>query len=422
MSKKEEYLFKAVLFLLVFVSNDTLLFGTNENGLFAIIQYLIIAFLGCFCLLYVLINKIKIQRYLLGVCCLLLLVSVLSCTFNRDFGIKYIYEIVIVFIAILYVSIVGVSRFEIHFVDIVSFLAFFSLIVWALNIFFPSTLSLFPTFKNVKEVPFKFCVFSNAYVSRDYTFIGYYRNYSIFREPGVYQIFLLLALLMLFFLNPKTRNKYFKIVVITVAVVTTFSTAGYIVLALEYLIFLLFDFKKEAPNHRYVLGFFGLCLIVAFFALNSKIDIFTEIFENKIGNTNHASWVARSSSFITNIRIGLESPLWGAGWDGIKSRFEYYNLVLFDSNVLHNTNTFLKILGVHGFLYFIPFFVSFFWYFRRGCCFFKTMLVFLAAFALLSNEDLTFNILVYIITFYGLNSLSNARLYLVPSQRLRERS
>ena len=63
----------------------------------------------------------------------------------------------------------------------------------------------------------------------------YIRNFSFFREPGVYQTFIVLALVFLLFCKNLEENKIKKIgssLLFIITIVSTFSTTGIVILTM----------------------------------------------------------------------------------------------------------------------------------------------------------------------------------------------
>ena len=82
-------------------------------------------------------------------------------------------------------------------------------------------LSVFNTVINPNgNVPFVDFIFSFSL-----KYFGIQRNYGLFREPGVYQVFILAALAMELFMS-RQKLRIFRLVVLLGTLITTFSTIG----------------------------------------------------------------------------------------------------------------------------------------------------------------------------------------------------
>ena len=96
-----------VVFIILYVSNDTLLFGTNKNQIFFYLQMAILASLLVVMLFmehYVSRNQIIILLILTGF-------SLVSMIINLDINIKYFYEIFVFVLSLLIVSSIDVDSF-----------------------------------------------------------------------------------------------------------------------------------------------------------------------------------------------------------------------------------------------------------------------------------------------------------------------
>lgn len=84
------------------------------------------------------------------------------------------------------------------------------------------------------------------------------RNCGPFWEPGAYQGFLNLALLINILFNERSKYSWLKNVVFIVAIITTYSTGGYITLFLVLLYFIFFC-SGWHPITRMLVTFFIMC-------------------------------------------------------------------------------------------------------------------------------------------------------------------
>lgn len=170
-----------------------------------------------------------------------------------------------------------------------------------------------------------------------------YRNFGIFREPGVYQFFLLLALYLTFYKLTwrKPWKQWLCGCLLALTLLTTFTTGGVACLGLFALV-LFFD-KKLYRDKRIV------ALVLALIVLLSLLVAYSIVRENRLREALYEmvvakfvnrqdSYVERTEAIYVDASFFLHSPIWG-------SRF---------ADVLHavenNTSSTLVQFAVYGIL------------------------------------------------------------------------
>lgn len=169
-----------------------------------------------------------------------------------------------------------------------------------------------PVVRNDVDIDFYF--FGVSFVPLTYV---QYRNFGIFREPGVYQYFLLLGL----FLNNyevkwNSERKLWTVnILLAVTMVSTFATGGLVELALLALV-LFFDkgwyrtkLGKAAAAAVILLGSLGIAYIFItkgplYYTLLDMLSKF---------NMSSESMTDRAGSIIENTKTFLRHPLLGGG-------------------------------------------------------------------------------------------------------------
>jgi len=144
---------------------------------------------------------------------------------------------------------------------------------------------------------------------------NYLRNFGMFREPGVYQYFLNLALYCNNFLLTwdKTWIKWTINAILAVTVISTFSTAGFVVLALlAVAVFFQEKLYKDKRIMRLiaVLGVVGiLCLIVIIVKQGTLYRSLIGMVE-KLFVINSSS-LARYEAVFANLKVFFRNPVFG---------------------------------------------------------------------------------------------------------------
>lgn len=223
------------------------------------------------------------------------------------------------------------------FLRCVLFVAAFSLIVYFMLLLFPASRSLFPTvaYSNGATVDLFFTTFR-------LTSGPVRRNYGMFWEPGTYQAYLNLALLFLF----KEEGGRFlpaKALLLIVAIVTTFSTTGYIVMAAILCFGVLSGgraFRGPLAKCVFVLSVIVLvCVALANFGLVEDL-----VFDKMEAGNN--SYDSRMLSIVGNLQLLLYHPILGVGY-GMSA--DALNLLVDSSSgFIHQTNTFTNYLATFG--------------------------------------------------------------------------
>lgn len=390
----KKYIILLITLLIICTSKDTLLFGTNGNPVFIILGYILLIF-TVFLLLYATSRKRNAflyparGGYILG---LLSLSILITCILNFDINIKYFYQICLMICGYLYVYLVPFNKFKKIFSDIIvvlSIASIFSFVIYYINY---ELLNIFPILSNTNGVQYYFTGVSFIPIKVAYTM---YRSYGIFREPGMYMVFLNIALMFELF---SKKINYKRIIVLSLALLTTLSTAGYLSL---FLILIVFISKAKIKIQNKI--YFIICVSVVIASILSFIDY--EFFFNRIIMKlfdGGSSSDARLDSITINILLLLDNihaiPF-GLGFENVESSFLKKAIEIKSLAGIHNTNTFFKILSVNGFVFFSIYMSSLLLFWRK---YYKKeyIALFLIFCILLSNEDMILNCLTYILPFY----------------------
>lgn len=168
-----------------------------------------------------------------------------------------------------------------------------------------------PMFDN--QIGVNFYNFLFSFVPLDYV---KNRNFGIFREPGVYQFFLVLALYLNHYQVQWKSQKTTWIVsgILTLTTITTFATGGIIELGLFWI--LLF-FDKKLYRKRWVWGILaGLAAalgILAAYCISRQNGLYWEVYDMLIGKFTYQeeSIGDRVGSVLVNLEAFCRNPLFG---------------------------------------------------------------------------------------------------------------
>ena len=385
-----------LLLSLMYISNDTLLFGTNSNRIFINIHFGYIVFLVLLLLLLSIYRK-KLRVNLIFTFFLILLLSFFTMLFKDEFSFKYIYEMLLIFISMMIANLWPMKRVFSELSDALTFVSLASLFPFLINILYQPLLNIFPTFTNIAGYEYHNLFF--GFVPLNVYNFNIYRNIAFFRESGVFGCFLNFNLfLLLFDCNKKSSRKLILNIIVTI---TTMSTGA--IICMMFLLFIYFIYQKIGLKK--ILVFVVLC--VSFLTITSSDYLNRAVFGKM--NSNNISLYSRVASINSNLKIAIENPLFGVGWDNIEQYFEsvsiekYGSAILYGEKYYHNTNTLLKISSVHGIIFFIIYLVGFFKFASLNINKKRfVLLLFFALFLMFSYEDLTLNFIISLILFFGI--------------------
>ena len=178
--------------------------------------------------------------------------SLFSSLYAGDTLKEMIYPIITLFIALVFVSNVDSATFRKAYIDVMVFLALYSIVVYLIYLAVPELIECMPVIVNSNGGKAFNLIF--AVVSQH----AFMRSDGIFWEPGVYQTFLNLAIPMVIFEN----KKYWKLIVLYVALLFTLSTTAYLV-GLLNLVFILLNYYSKKKNGYFKAFFIILLGIIA---------------------------------------------------------------------------------------------------------------------------------------------------------------
>lgn len=387
--------------VVIVVSDDTLLFGTNLNSSFLDAKYIIIISIFCLLLIRAFVKKIHISVNAFLIALTMMLLLIISSALNNDFRFGYFYRCVLIMTGLLFTSFISFHDFAYYYDKVMRFLAIASLIGFVLFIAFDTVLDLFPLILNSSHMEFYnlFLTVIPKYSG------GFARNFGIFREPGVFQMFLIIGLLFQMFVLKKSSIKV-QIVYI-VALVTTFSTTGYIALIFVGVLYFIKrnNFKEEKKSKAIII----ICLLLIFTYLSLFTDfIYIEEYGSvfgKLTDSNSLTVGARVASVVVNLRLFLNSPIWGVGVTNVDTQFAPLAQNILGVYTIHNTNTILWQLAAYGAIF------TLLWVYgiyklclRMGINKLDILLLFIVLNILFVGENLAYSLITNILVFYGFST------------------
>lgn len=379
-----------IVLIIIFISDDTLLFGTVDNKTIISIKY-VVYIMVTFYLFYM--NRKS--KFSLGSKKLLLFFAIVYCVFlmiyHQDVHLGYFYRCILLILCALIVKQIRIEDFTTAFVNIMYVISVYSLITYFLNLVLPSLFNWAPLMFNISGIEFRFlglnCILDTGL-----------RNTGIFREPGMFSIYLLFAITIEIFNKERYKKNYFLIFIITL--ITTYSTAGFF--ALGVILFC----KYVLMSHSILGKTFGLMLLLFSIALVLSSDFISVLVFNKLGKgIDNESTFARVASLVVPLVIFSENIFFGTGISNFSAALDEYSIKLFglnmDDQLFTNTITLLLVTcGLLGVIYLIGLLR-----FATVICKnkkYNIFVIFLLA-IFFSNENMPYSLLYNLIVVYGLS-------------------
>lgn len=386
------------VFLTIYLSIDTLLFGTNVNAFarIALIGLTIALSFFLFVRRWVKTGHILITRkdsftlfFMLGI----LVASHLKALLLLGTGIEgqYIYNYLLIVYMFELSQVLDLNEFCHKYVNIMTFLAGFAIVLYCFDI--AGIAEKIPSLHMTNTAGACFYHFGFGATMEH---LPYYtiRAYGIFREPGVFAIYLGIAtgILLLF----QKRFSLIKLLILSIAIILTFSTAGYIILLAEIAIFVIM--KANSKRELYIKIAVCALLIVAIIVLEGVYDTVFGKFHVENDSLN-----SRVYSVISGLDFSVISPILGCGWKYISENFEATTYSKYGIANAAFTNTYLRMAATYGWIYTLFMIQRIYRLIRNGIHgrtryfpIFFSMCVLVLWIVMFSNEGMVLNPLLYL--------------------------
>lgn len=251
----------------------------------------------------------------------------------------------VILLAYLCVRKVGPFRLCRLYVRLICMTSCISLAFWVasniLGINFP-----FPVFENVNGVHYKTILIASQYVE---AYISKSNSMGFFWESGIFASYLLLAMAVELMVELSPSKARMALLVITL--ITTGSTAGYLLLPLVIAIFVL----RKGGRGRVLIAI-GLVLLVVVFFANYQliIDMLVQINPSlfwKLDNADAVTRLTRLQSPEVCLKLFSSSPILGLGYGNALQAYSIAISGMTSIDSLTSTSFFqLAAFGVSGFL------------------------------------------------------------------------
>lgn len=209
--------------------------------------------------------------------------------------------------------------------------------------------------------------------------IGLFRNTSFFAEAPMYSYILCCVLLIELFIVEKRR--YVVVFILSLTVLTTFSSTGLIFLLGIALIGILRKFAKKKGRAKVLLMLVSILL----FLIGSCFAFL--VLDNKMQTTSGST---RLDDFAAGFKAWSQSPLFGYGFANTDIIKNYMSS--FRADNLGFSNSLFQTLVMGGIIWLIPYLVGFIGYFKSSHAvkFAGVLFLFLWIVTVVSNLPITF--------------------------------
>lgn len=384
------FIVSMLVFIIIFISPDTLLFGTNINENMVLISKYVSIIIAVILLLFAIIKKPVMDFKTSLIFSILSINLLLACFINGEPVYNYVYRLILIITAYLFTWLIERELFLGAFELFMRIIALSSIVIYIIYMAVPDILNILPKIINSNEIVYHNAVLSVIRATSNI------RSYGIFREPGIFAIFLLFALYILLFEKANYKIRYVFIYVI--AIILTFSTTGYLLLGMMLLVYIIMKRDTNKVNKTFLL-IASLTALISMLILTDLLYSDSRVFD-KLNSLTTGSAGARIDSFFMNFRILLDYPLFGAGAYKVSDLF-------LENSMKHNTNTFLGMFSSYGVIFSGIVLYSYYFFLKQKNNIIISISIFLLFFLMLSSESLLNNVVFYIIAFYGITAFDS---------------
>lgn len=327
----------ALLVILLIYGTDTLMFKTNANPYPRYISWGIICMLAVWCLLKYRIDYVMKNLMLMGC------IMIGNMFLVGDITGGYFFKILLMVCGLYITKTMNWETFKFWYIRIMYIISIFSFLCFCFS-YLLVKIPWLPEISNGNYI-FKSLILTNIITvpSQLSERIFVYRNYGPFWEPGVFQLYLLLGIMFSLFGVKKIKIK--ESIIFSITILTTFSTAGYILLFLTVAVFLL---KKGHAGLKVFIGIIGI--IALLYILNHE-SVWHFVFGKLAGvaSAKHSS-DSRWYSVWSNLYITLWHPF-GAGPNRMESYIYEFKQSFHIEDSFTNCNMFLQNFAIYGIIF-----------------------------------------------------------------------
>ncbi len=224
---------------------------------------------------------------------------------SRHYSVDFA-QISAVTIAFLFTQAVSSEQFRDQYKAFMTFIAGFSICTFFLYKIIPAFFYTLPRVKATVLVANTF--FSLVPIQMD----DYFRNFGCFMEPGMFQVYLNLALIYELFSETISLK---RVILLCGAIVTTFSSAGFITTAIILLAFMWNknDLNKSIKKKITFLSMIAITLIIYLY-VNGYLGRYGTVFQKFLEFSGNGSASERMEAVNLALETIRDNPIFGTGW------------------------------------------------------------------------------------------------------------
>lgn len=199
----------------------------------------------------------------------ILAIVLLTRTIIGGVGLQVLLHLIVSVLCVQFAISYNTVRFLDRWINTVVFFSVISLVFWAIFIAFPSLIELWPAERYFVQ-SIGIGQWANDYYGKGLFLYSYldvhpHRNCGIYTEPGVYQVVLNSALMVLLFWNNRLHYRSSKryisnIIIIFLTIISCQSTTGYIAVIFIIGIYILFYSQADGNRKRTKKSILIMCL------------------------------------------------------------------------------------------------------------------------------------------------------------------
>jgi hypothetical protein len=339
---KENLLASALVAGIIFLSSDALLGGTVSVPSLLIARLLLYGVCCANLALLVFLNAPRVSLSVMGATIVVWGLGI-TAAINQDSSWGYAYQL----------SVVGIAAFLSHRYDLRLYLdrlsacmlvvASGAMCLYLIGNIDRALLDWLPTGTNSSSARYATVAISSIFTDSDSL-----RSMGVFREAGVFATFLCLAVVNE--MHMRERPRPLRTTLFILAIITTFSTAGFVALGLILVATAIA--KKSQGGTTWKNRVFSVLGILAFATVALGDAVLPAVLDKlSPDSATYGSSLARIISLEVGVSLAMLAPMFGVGLAGYESAFANYALakygVAFTSSG-HSANTLMSVLGTYG--------------------------------------------------------------------------
>lgn len=390
--QKRIQIYIVMLFLVMF--SDTLWIRFASLN-----RFYVVIIIGAFVTIIGIHRCCKKHLYLL----LILIVCVmLSMAFNGDLNTLMFYKISLIGIGWTAITKNDEKALLNAFIDLMLFITIFSLICMV--------------FKNVIiEIPFVPTIASGSYGTKQLIFttikIGtgnlyFLRNQGPFWEPGAFQAYLNIAIILSLFYESRP-NRTLEVIILGVGVASTISTTGFCVFALIVIAYII---RNEHGTFKSKILMLAGVIAVGLLAFHNESVNYLLFDKLASGSDNSISNATRMYSILQNVKGIFENPIFGIGPEKYTKLFQSSQSVLGAVSAGVNTTTSLSVWAQYGLIYFTLFNSGIIQFCNKmETNMLSRIVLIIALFIIFNTENMNYSLFFNYVVIFGLMSKESVK-------------